>query len=81
MRPNNRALDQLREVSFEPGANAYAEGSCLVKFGLIWKNWASVKLLSIAMSCRPMAARAQRQFPAVGLLFGSRAKNSSQQAS
>ena len=33
MRPNNRALDQLREVSFEPGANAYAEGSCLAKFG------------------------------------------------
>jgi len=33
MRPNNRALDQLREVSFEAGANAYAEGSCLAKFG------------------------------------------------
>jgi len=33
MRPNKRAADQLREVSFIPGANAYAEGSCLVKFG------------------------------------------------
>jgi len=33
MRPNNRALDQLRDVSFEPNANAYAEGSCLAKFG------------------------------------------------
>lgn len=33
MRPNNRALDQLRDVTFETGANAYAEGSCLVKFG------------------------------------------------
>jgi len=33
MRPDNRALDQLRDVSFEAGANAYAEGSCLAKFG------------------------------------------------
>ena len=33
MRPNKRALDQLRHVSFEPGVSAYAEGSCLAKFG------------------------------------------------
>lgn len=33
MRPTNRSMDQLRDVSFETGANAYAEGSCLVKFG------------------------------------------------
>ena len=33
MRPNNRSLDQLRDVSFEAGVSAYAEGSCLVKFG------------------------------------------------
>ena len=33
MRPNKRDLDQLRDVSFEAGVSAYAEGSCLVKFG------------------------------------------------
>jgi len=33
MRPNERALDQLRDVSFETGVSAYAEGSCLAKFG------------------------------------------------
>ena len=33
MRPNNRNLDQLRDVSFQAGVSAYAEGSCLVKFG------------------------------------------------
>jgi len=33
MRPQNRATDQLRPVSFDAGASKYAEGSCLVKFG------------------------------------------------
>ncbi len=33
MRPQNRATDSLRPVSFDPGASKYAEGSCLVKFG------------------------------------------------
>ncbi|MDR3450078.1 MAG: ribonuclease PH [Alphaproteobacteria bacterium] len=33
MRPSNRAPDQLRAVSLEPGFAKYAEGSCLVKFG------------------------------------------------
>jgi ribonuclease PH len=33
MRPSGRAADQLRAVSFEPGFSAYAEGSCLVRFG------------------------------------------------
>ena len=33
MRPDNRALDQLRDVTFEAGISAYAEGSCLAKFG------------------------------------------------
>lgn len=33
MRPSNRALDQLRSFSFEPGFAKYAEGSCLVKCG------------------------------------------------
>ncbi len=32
-RPSGRAPDQLREVSLEAGANKYAEGSCLVRFG------------------------------------------------
>ncbi len=32
-RPSGRAADQLREVSLEAGANKYAEGSCLVRFG------------------------------------------------
>jgi len=32
-RPSGRAVDQLREVSFELGFSKYAEGSCLVKFG------------------------------------------------
>lgn len=32
-RPSGRALDQLRNVSFEMGFSKYAEGSCLVKFG------------------------------------------------
>jgi ribonuclease PH len=33
MRPSNRKPNQIREVSIEAGVNAYAEGSCLVKFG------------------------------------------------
>src|SRR4051812_43788800 len=33
MRPSNRAPDQMRAVSLEPGAALHAEGSCLVKFG------------------------------------------------
>ena len=28
-----RNFDELREISFETGANLHAEGSCLVKFG------------------------------------------------
>jgi len=33
MRPENRALDELRPLSMEVGVSRYAEGSCLVKFG------------------------------------------------
>jgi ribonuclease PH len=33
MRPSGRAVDQLREVTLEPGFAKYAEGSCLVRFG------------------------------------------------
>lgn len=33
MRPNNRALDELRPLSLEAGVSRYAEGSCLAKFG------------------------------------------------
>lgn len=33
MRPSGRAPDQLRRVTLEPGANKYAEGSCLARFG------------------------------------------------
>ena len=33
MRPNNRELDALRPIVFEPGISRYAEGSCLAKFG------------------------------------------------
>jgi ribonuclease PH len=33
MRPSNRAPDQLRKLSLEPGYAKYAEGSCLVKCG------------------------------------------------
>ena len=32
-RPSGRAADQMREVSLDAGANKYAEGSCLVRFG------------------------------------------------
>jgi ribonuclease PH len=33
MRPSGRTPSQLRTVTLEPGANKYAEGSCLVAFG------------------------------------------------
>ncbi len=33
MRPSGRAPDQLRRITLEPGANKYAEGSCLARFG------------------------------------------------
>ena len=33
MRPSGRAVDQLREVTLEPGFSKYAEGSCLIHFG------------------------------------------------
>jgi ribonuclease PH len=33
MRNSERALDQMRPVSLEPGFAKHAEGSCLVKFG------------------------------------------------
>jgi ribonuclease PH len=33
IRPSGRAADQMRAVSLEPGANKYAEGSCLARFG------------------------------------------------
>jgi ribonuclease PH len=32
-RPDGRANDELRPVALERGANPYAEGSCLVRFG------------------------------------------------
>jgi ribonuclease PH len=34
MRPSGRANDQLRAIALEPHANPYAEGSCLVRFGV-----------------------------------------------
>jgi ribonuclease PH len=33
MRPSNRAPDELRAVSLEPGVSKHAEGSCLARFG------------------------------------------------
>jgi len=33
MRPNDRALDGLRDVSLTAGVSEYAEGSCLIKMG------------------------------------------------
>ena len=33
MRPSNRAPDELRAVSLEPGVAKHAEGSCLARFG------------------------------------------------
>ena len=34
MRPSGRQPHELRAVSFEPGFNPHAEGSCLVRFGM-----------------------------------------------
>src|SRR5215469_7505620 len=33
MRPSNRAKDEMRQVTLEPGVARHAEGSCLAKFG------------------------------------------------
>ena len=33
MRPSGRGLDQMRDVTIEPGFSRHAEGSCLIKFG------------------------------------------------
>src|ERR1700743_3023229 len=33
MRPSNRAPNQLRSITLEPGFSKHAEGSCLIKFG------------------------------------------------
>lgn len=33
MRPSGRQLDQMREITIETGATAYAEGSCLIRCG------------------------------------------------
>jgi ribonuclease PH len=33
MRPSGRAVDQMRELRFEPGFTRHAEGACLVSFG------------------------------------------------
>ncbi len=33
MRPSGRKTNEIRQVTIEPNINAYAEGSCLVKFG------------------------------------------------
>ncbi|MBI1179324.1 MAG: ribonuclease PH [Alphaproteobacteria bacterium] len=33
MRPSGRSADELRPISLEPGFSAYAEGSCLARFG------------------------------------------------
>jgi ribonuclease PH len=33
MRPSGRNPDTLRDIAFETGVNAHAEGSCLIKFG------------------------------------------------
>jgi ribonuclease PH len=33
MRPSGRSLDQMRDISIEPGFSKHAEGSCLIKFG------------------------------------------------
>lgn len=34
MRADNRLNDQMREISLTTGINPYAEGSCLIKFGM-----------------------------------------------
>lgn len=33
MRPSGRAPDEMRDVTLEPNATRYAEGSCMAKFG------------------------------------------------
>ena len=33
MRPSNRAIDEMRQVTLDAGIARHAEGSCLVKFG------------------------------------------------
>jgi ribonuclease PH len=33
LRPSKRSPEQIRQLSIEPNVNAYAEGSCLIKFG------------------------------------------------
>ena len=33
MRPSGRAVDQLRDISLEPGFSPHAEGSCLIRCG------------------------------------------------
>ena len=33
IRPSGRALDQLRDITFETNVTRYAEGSCIAKFG------------------------------------------------
>ncbi len=33
MRPSGRALDQMRDVTIEPGVARHAEGSCLIRMG------------------------------------------------
>ncbi|MEL6205064.1 MAG: ribonuclease PH [Pseudomonadota bacterium] len=33
MRPSGRALDQMREITIEPGFTKHAEGSCLIRMG------------------------------------------------
>lgn len=33
MRPNDRTLEELRDISIETGVSPYAEGSCLIKCG------------------------------------------------
>ncbi len=33
MRPSGRAIDQLRDISLEPGFSPHAEGSCLIRCG------------------------------------------------
>lgn len=33
MRPSGRALNEMRQVTFEPGFSKHAEGSCMIRFG------------------------------------------------
>ena len=32
-RPSGRARDEMRTITWEPGFSAYAEGSCMIRFG------------------------------------------------